>query len=121
MIAPYETMFMRALGLTIGVELPLVALLLGVWPWPRSVSWKRILVAGTLPTLTTLPYLWFLAPVVLTSRMSLFCLAEPAIALVEAAIVRSLVRTTWARALVVSFVANGASLAVGLVLGRGGF
>ena len=116
-----------ALALTLAVEL------LVVIAWSRrgivaegprrgiDAAWPRLIAAGLLPSLLTHPLAWRAAaalPVAAYARGLLFI--EAVVVLVEAALLRLLLRLAWREALLLALVANAASFAVGALLAQAG-
>jgi predicted permease len=102
-----------ALGLTLAVEAPLV-----IWLGHRlQRSIHRSIIAGLLPSLLTHPLAWQI-----WSRLSphgyieAIALIEVAVFLIEAVVLRLLLHLTWRQALMVSMLANTASVGVGWLL-----
>jgi hypothetical protein len=77
-----------------------------------------LLITGVLASSLTLPYLWFIAPLILGDPYALI-VGEILVFLVEAGIYILVLQISLRRALLISLIANLASLVVGLVLLRG--
>ncbi|MBK8802493.1 MAG: hypothetical protein IPN71_10660 [Fibrobacteres bacterium] len=112
----YEWLFLKGLAWTLALELPVVVLLFRWGPWRRKLSAVRLVVAGTVPTLLTLPYLWFLGPWIIPDRALRAAVGEPMVALVEAALLCVLTGVSWKGALAVSIAANLCSWLAGCFL-----
>ena len=109
-----------AFALTLLVELPLYAAALAA---VARVPAGRALAAGTAANCATHPVLWWFlgrfAAAAPAAYWTAFALAESAVCLVEALLVRALVRPAGlppARALTVALTANAASVLAGLLL-----
>ena len=108
----YERLFLQALAWTLLLEAPIVATALKFGPWKTDVSWPRALSAAAVPTLLTLPYLWFLGPWLLPVRSERMLL-EPLIAVAEAGLLCLLAPLSWRRALAIALLANLVSFLAG--------
>lgn len=112
----YEAHFLVGLLFTLGWEVPVVLGLLWVSPWELDISWPRALPAAVVPTVLTLPYLWFLGPWLAPDRWIRAAVGEPAIVLVEAYLIALIAQVPARRALVISLFANSASYLAGVWL-----
>jgi hypothetical protein len=115
----YELHFLRALGLTLLLEAPLVCLALWKGPWRISHPWPKRLACGVVPSVATLPWLWFLGPWLLSSFVLRAWVGEPAVALAEAVLLVLMADLPWKRALAISFAANAFSFGIGLLVPLG--
>ena len=113
--AVVEKRFLMALLVTLLIEVPILFALARLVPGMRAIRVPRLLVAGLLASALTLPYLWFIVPVFLRGVDGLV-IGEMLVFLVEAGIYMLVLRIDVRRALLVSFVANLVSLALGLWL-----
>ena len=116
----YEIRFLLALALTVSVEGAVVIAALRLFPLfrKRKVSWTRCFVAGMMPSITTLPYLWFILPMMLSTYLLRLIIGESVIFMVETVLIRFLVNIRWKHAVLLSFIANGASIIAGLLVFR---
>jgi len=115
----YELHFLRALGLTLLLEAPLVCLVLWKGPWRILLAWPRRLACGVVPSIATLPWLWFLGPWLLPSFALRATVGEPVVALAEALLLMLMARLPWTRAFTISLAANALSFGVGLLVRLG--
>jgi hypothetical protein len=104
-----------ALVLTLAIEVPIVVAVVAVARWAPG----RLLVvalAAALASLVTHPLLWLIDPLLVSSLSNAVRLAllESLVTIVEAAIYAGPAGLGLRRGLVLSFVANGASLGVGV-------
>lgn len=110
----YETLFLRALAVTVALE---TAALLLLRPWllrGRPVPIRRLLAAGLLCSAATLPYLWFLLPAWIKDRQALMAAGEIGVVLAEAGMLAVLLPVGAGRAFALSFSANLVSFLLGL-------
>lgn len=115
MVANLPTRFLLALLLTWLIELPVLFLLARVILRLPGVSNARLLAAGLVVSLLTLPVLWFVWPLLFPAGYSIW-LGEGLVWLVEALLYRWLLRIRLSEALLISLVLNGLSFLVGLVV-----
>jgi hypothetical protein len=113
----YEYKFLIALGGTILIEI--VALFLIVRVFYRidrnQLSNVRLLFSGFICSFSTLPYLWFLLPVIMPSRNVFITVGEIFVILIETLIYYFLLHTTMKKATVISMACNSASFLIGLL------
>jgi len=112
--AEYEAHFLVGLCFTLGWEVPVVLAFLRLSPWKVDISWQRAWSAAVVPTVLTLPYLWFLGPWLAPERWIRAAVGEPAVVLVEALLIALIARVPARRAAVISLVANAASYLAGI-------
>lgn len=112
----YELLFLKALCWTLLFEVPVVVGALRCSPWKAGLSWPALLGTAFVPTLLTLPYLWFLGPWLESDPMLRAIVGEVSVALVEGVLIALLARIPLHRALVVSCGANALSYGAGRFL-----
>ena len=114
----YEIKFLWALALTIVVEGVVIVGALRFSPLQpkRKISWQRCVVAGIVPSFSTLPYLWFVLPFFLKTYFLRTLSGEIGIIIIEALVLRYLTNIKWRRVTLLSFIANGASIIAGLIV-----
>lgn len=112
----YEQLFLKALCWTLLFEIPVVVAALRFSPWRTDLSWPSLLGTGVVPTVLTLPYLWFLGPWLAPPPLLRVLAGELLVALVESFLIALLARVPWHRALVVSVAANAVSWSAGRFL-----
>lgn len=111
----YEEQFLVALFITLLIEVPMLFAMVRFAFGLRTIGAGRLSIAGVLASGLTLPYLWFIAPVILDGVYAVI-VGEILVFLVEAGVYVLVLQVSIRRALLVSFIANLASLVVGLVL-----
>jgi len=109
----YEKLFLSSLLLTLVVEVPIVFLILRVKY--KNFHSENVILAGILASVLTLPYFWFIAPAFIHDRTIYIIVGESMIVLIEAFIYYKLLKIKFTQALLVSFIANLASVLVGLL------
>jgi hypothetical protein len=110
----YERVFLLSLCATLAVEVPIVFLI--AWYKYKIRDWSSILFTGFLATILTLPYLWFVLPAFLADRITYLIVGEVLVFVVEALVYHKVLRVSFKRAFVLSFISNMASAILGLVL-----
>lgn len=112
----YEQLFLKALCWTLLFETPVVLAVLRFSPWKTDLSWLSLLGVAVVPTVLTLPYLWFLGPWLAPDPFVRVLVGEALVALVESFLIALLARIPWHRALAVSVAANTVSWSAGRFL-----
>ncbi len=114
----YEIHFLQALGLTILIEtLVLCAVVrFGFRIQSDELRTHRCIIAGTIASGATLPYLWFVAPVFLPPFALRATIGEPLVTIIETLILAQVLNLTIRRSLIASLAANGISFGVGLII-----
>lgn len=118
MNAAYEFTFLKALTLTTVIELPvLIALTRFVFRISNDrLPWSRLIGAGLFCSFATLPYLWFVLPAWIHTRMQLMIIGELSVAAVETVFYQQLLPVPIGKALLLSVGCNLASFVVGLLV-----
>ena len=114
----YEIRFLFALALTLAVEGTVIIISLRILPTfrTRRVSWSRSIIAGIVPSVATLPYLWFIFPLVISDYYVRIVTGEIAIIGAETVVLRYLTNLSWRKVALLSLLANIASIAAGLLV-----
>ncbi len=112
----YEITFLKALLLTIFIETTLLFALFKLIYKEEKVSNWILLLTGILATFATLPYLWFILPYFIKTKLWYIITSEVAAILIESLIIMGLLRTNYSKALVVSAICNAASFLIGLLI-----
>lgn len=116
----YEIRFLQALALTVAAEGVVIIALMRLLPGVRRYgsSLTKTIVAGTLPSVATLPYLWFVVPALINTYAAQLIIGEVAVFAVETLIIRFLVNLPLRWCALLSLSANGASILAGLAVFR---
>ncbi|MDR1987434.1 MAG: hypothetical protein LBQ24_01345 [Candidatus Peribacteria bacterium] len=110
----YETYFLISLLITLAVEVP-VAVILVKYFFKEKISILRIVGISILSTALTIPYLWFIFNTYFDFWTMAIC-GEIFVFVVESILYWRLLPTNLNKALFISFMANVASIAVGLII-----
>ncbi|MGE5395649.1 MAG: hypothetical protein ACM3P1_12980 [Candidatus Saccharibacteria bacterium] len=112
----YEFNFLKALLLTIFIETTVLFLLFyTVFKNEKYAHWL-LLLTGTIPTMATLPYLWFIIPLFIHAKLWYNLVCESLAVIVESVIILGLLKVKYPKALMISFICNMASYLVGLLI-----
>jgi hypothetical protein len=114
----FEADLLRALAVTVLIE---TAVLLAGWRWfaaAAPIRWRRLVLAGIVPSAATIPYLWLILPHYVNGP-AYVPLGETLVVLAEAPILAALLDWRPGRALLASLLCNGASFLAGPWLLRG--
>lgn len=114
MLGSYENAFWVSLFLTVAIETSVLFLAFR-FLFRRPVPFIRKLFAGVVPSLATLPYLWFLLPVYVRDRSLYVWSGEIGVVLVETVLLMGLLPVKWREALLLSAAANAASYGLGRI------
>lgn len=114
----YTLEFLKALALTIAIEVPLLFVgarfLLKLKP--KALSNATLFGAGILASFATLPYLWFVLPDFIPNYTLFLLIGEVSVALFETLIYWLILRVSLPKALLLSLFCNLASFGLGKIL-----
>jgi len=112
----YEVDFLKSLVLTIFVETIVLLLLIKVFfKEPKTKTWIIIL-AGITASFATLPYLWFIFPLFLKSKVLYKFVSEVSAILIESLIYFGFLRIEYKRAILISIICNSISYLSGMII-----
>lgn len=111
----YEVLFLKSLGYTIAIET--IVLFLIAQLFSRKILIKPSMVAflGILCSLATLPYLWFILPRFIESKITYHIVAELTALFAESLIYFGVLKCKYSQALLISLACNGVSYLSGLI------
>ena len=109
----YETLFLLSLTLTLVIEI-VVLLVLSKY-LIKKIKFKKIIIAGLIASILTLPYLWFVLPAYLSS-LKYIIIGELLVVLIETLIYWNLLNIKFNKALLISFICNLISFLIGLLV-----
>jgi hypothetical protein len=75
-----------------------------------------LLLTGIVATLATLPYLWFILPLFIQSKLGYILVSEVSAIAIESVIILGLLKINYPKALLVSLVCNLSSYLIGLLI-----
>jgi hypothetical protein len=111
----YETKFLLALFVTLLAEVPILFILIKYALKIENIEGKKILFAGSIASLLTLPYVWFVLPPYINSRYYIH-IAEAFAFITEAAYYHVLFDIKINISLLLSLITNIASFAIGVLI-----
>ena len=113
-IFSYEVDFLYSLLLTVTIEAGIIYAHLYYFN-REKISLRNMLLGGVLPSFATLPYLWFIFPILFIGNHTLYLLVgEFSVTLTEAFILQGVLQIAFKRALIFSIVANFCSYLFGV-------
>jgi hypothetical protein len=112
----YEISFLKALLLTIVIETSVLFLLFKVFYKTLNISNWLLVLTGIVASFSTLPYLWFILPLFIKTKIFYVITSEISAILIESVIIWGLLRINYAKAIIVSVVCNMTSFLIGLLI-----
>ena len=115
---PYESRFLLALLISVTIETLVLFVMVRIVFKEDKTKFPAalLLFAGILATCATLPYLWFIFPLFLRTKILFVGGGELAVTLVESVIYVFVLRIRFARAVIISIACNASSFLLGLLL-----
>lgn len=111
----YEQQFLISLLLTLIIEIPVALLLIKYLYKKTEIKISKIIFAGVVANMLTLPYFWFIAPAFISDRNTYIIIGELSVIIAEAIIYNQLLKLKLSESLVVSLIANISSMLLGLL------
>lgn len=111
-----ESRFLLSLLATLSVEIPVLVLLQKYIFRLKNIITIKMIIAGLIASVLTLPYLWFVLPPYIDARYYLY-VGELAVIAVEGGILKVLLGIKLRTAISMSAIANICSFGMGLVVG----
>ena len=112
----YDQKFLFSLLLTLIVEIPIAVFFVRRFYKYKEIKISKIVFAGLIASVLTLPYFWFVLPVYISSRSLYIFFGEVLIIIIETIIYNQFLKLKLSNALIVSSVANIASIFLGLII-----
>lgn len=112
----YEQKFLFSLLLTLVIEIPIAFFLVKYLFRQKEIKIFKIVFAGFITSTLTLPYLWFIFPIYISSRGLYIFLGETLTVFTEAIIYSQFLELRFTRTFFVSFGANILSIILGLLI-----
>lgn len=112
----YEQKFLFALLLTWVIEIIVAVIFIKYLFKYQEIKISKIVFVGLIASALTLPFLWFILPIYISNRVLFILLGEISVILVEAIIYYQFLKLRLPQSFVISFVANAASILLGIVL-----
>jgi len=112
----YEKKFLLSLLFTLIIEIPVLFVLLKCFfDKKKEIKDKNIIIVGSLASILSLPYLWFVLPPYINSAHYIF-IGELIVIIIEAIILNQLLRLSASKSFIASFIMNVASFILGLIV-----
>ncbi len=112
----YELNFLKALLFTISIETAVLFVFFKLFYRSLKIKNWLLILTGILTTFSTLPYLWFILPIFIHTKLLYTIISELSAILVESIIILGLLRIKYSKALIVSVTCNMSSFFIGLLL-----
>jgi len=110
----YEQEFLFSLLLTLIVEIPIAVFLVKYLYKHKEIKFSKIVSSSFAASALTLPYFWFVLPAYISNRGVYIFGGEFVIIFIEAIIYNQLLKLKLSEAVIVSLIANIASILLGL-------
>ncbi|WP_053004307.1 hypothetical protein [Flavobacterium sp. ABG] len=108
--------FLKVLLLTVFIETILLFLLFKTKYKTLQIENKLLLLTGVTTSFLTLPYVWFVFPAFIQSRIPYILYSECFAIVIESVLIYKLLKIEYKKALLVSILCNGISFLIGLIL-----
>lgn len=115
LFSSYRLMFLLALLVAVITETAMLIATSKLANYEQR-SWKRMFMAGVIPSVASLPWLWYVMPNFVTMGALNIFVAEAGIVLAEAILICFILNYNYKQSLMLSFTANSVSYLVGLLL-----
>lgn len=112
----YEISFLKSLLLTVSIEIFVILLLSKTLYRRDAIPFKRIILTGIIASMATLPYLWFIFPLFLKTKLLYQLISEITAILIETLIVWGILKTTIKKSFIISLICNMTSYSLGLII-----
>ncbi len=112
----YEIAFFKALVLTISIETLMLFIVSKTIYKNEFIPIKLLILNGIIASMATLPYLWFIFPMLLLSRLWYSILSEIAAIMVESFIIYGILKLSLKKSFIVSLICNSVSYLIGILI-----
>jgi len=114
----YEYKFLISLAFTLFIEIITIYLLIKCFCGydGAKISNSLLFFTGFLSSFATLPYLWFIVPLFIKTRIQYILFGESFVIIFESLIIFFLLRVNLKKSLSISFICNILSFVMGLIL-----
>jgi hypothetical protein len=112
----YEYKFLISLLLTIIVEIISLFILIKFFFKKEKIKNQILFFAGFLCSFATLPYLWFIIPLLVKTRLPYILIGEIFVVLIESFIIFFMLKINYKKSIIISFICNIISFLLGLLL-----
>ncbi|MDD2962738.1 MAG: hypothetical protein PHQ65_13685 [Bacteroidales bacterium] len=115
LFSSYRLMFLLALSVAVITETAMLIVTSRLANYEQR-SWKRVVMAGAIPSVASLPWLWYVMPNFVTMGIWNILVAEIGIVVAEAILISFILNYNYKQSLLLSFTTNSVSYLVGLLL-----
>jgi hypothetical protein len=112
----YEMSFLKALLFTVGIETAVLFIVFKLLFKSPEIKSRLLILAGILPSFSTLPYLWFILPLFIKNRISYSIISEVTAILIESVIIFGVLKIYYKKSLIASLTCNMTSFLTGLLI-----
>ena len=112
----YEVAFLKALLLTVIIELIVLFVLTKTLFKREQLSTVRVILTGIVASMATLPYFWFILPLFIPSKIGFMLVSEVTAVLIESLIIWGILKLSLWKSAFLSLICNLASFLVGLMI-----
>jgi hypothetical protein len=112
----YEFDFLKSLALTISIETIVLIIIAQTILKKKQLSVGLLILTGFTASFATLPYLWFILPVFVQSKVLYNLVSETTAIIIESFIIWGMLRIKLPAAALISLICNMLSYLVGLIV-----
>jgi hypothetical protein len=112
----YEFIFLKALLLTISIETLILYIIFRTIYRQTKISLEMILLTGIIASSATLPYIWFILPIIVKSRLLYQIIGESFALFIESFIIWGFLKIKFSKSILVSAICNLSSYLIGLLI-----
>jgi len=114
----YEYKFLISLLFTLFVEIIILFVLMNFLfkKEKKRITNSLLLFTSFLCSFATLPYLWFIVPLLITTRVYYVLFGEIFVIFIESLIIFFMLRISYKKSIILSFICNLLSFLLGLIL-----
>jgi hypothetical protein len=112
----YEIIFLKALLLTVLIETSVLFLIFKTLLKSVEANNYILLLTGILASSATLPYLWFIFPLFIKSKIWYTIFSESFAIVAESFIIKGLIQINYTKSLIISIICNAISYIIGLLI-----
>ena len=112
----YEYKFLISLLFTIVVEIITLYVIIKYFFKKEKIKNSLLLFTGFLCSFATLPYLWFIIPILIKTRLPYILIGEALVILIESFIIFFILKINYKKSIIISFICNFLSFLLGLLL-----
>ena len=112
----YEYKFLISLLFTVVVEIITLFVIIRFFLKKKKIKNSLLLFIGFLCSFATLPYLWFVIPLLVKTRIPYILIGEAFVILIESLVIFFMLKLNYKKSIIISFICNLTSFLLGLLL-----